>query len=149
MMLRDVEQADLPIFFEHQADPAAGRMAAFPAREWDAFMAHWQVKVLGNASGRAQTIVVDGHVAGNVVRWEQDGRHLVGYWIGAEHWGRGIATAALSRFVEHETMRPLHAYVAAHNLGSIRVLEKCGFRPVGDCTRGSDGVDEYLFRLDA
>ena len=26
------------------------------------------------------------------------------------------------------TERPLHAHVAKHNAGSIRVLEKCGFR---------------------
>ena len=25
------------------------------------------------------------------------------------------------------TDRPLHAHVAKHNVGSIRVLEKCGF----------------------
>ena len=33
--LRDVIEADLPIFFEHQHDPDAARMAAFPSRGED------------------------------------------------------------------------------------------------------------------
>ena len=141
MMLRDVTQDDLPTFFEHQQDPNANRMAAFPAREWDAFMAHWRVKVLGDASARKKTIVVAGSVAGNIVSWEQAGKRLVGYWLGQDYWGRGVATAAISEFLEYESTRPLYAYVSAHNTGSIRVLEKCGFHRV-------DGVEEDLFRLD-
>jgi len=39
--LRAVQPSDLPIFFEQQLDPEATRMAAFPARSHDAFMAHW------------------------------------------------------------------------------------------------------------
>ncbi len=33
VMLRDVEEADLPVFFEHQLDPEATRMADFSARD--------------------------------------------------------------------------------------------------------------------
>jgi hypothetical protein len=46
--LRDVNDGDLPIFFEHQYDPIANEMAAFPARERDAFMAHWVNNILGD-----------------------------------------------------------------------------------------------------
>jgi hypothetical protein len=45
MILRNVTDEDLPIFFEHQRDPEALRMAAFPSRERDAFMIHWRTKV--------------------------------------------------------------------------------------------------------
>jgi hypothetical protein len=38
MALRDVTEDDLPIFFEHQQDPDANRMAAFPAREREALI---------------------------------------------------------------------------------------------------------------
>ena len=110
-------------------------------------MAHWRTKVLGHASAGKKTIVVDGRVAGNVVSWEQGGKRLVGYWVGKEYWGRGVATAALSGFIEHETTRPLYAYVATHNLGSIRVLEKCGFRRESTGV-AEDGVSELLMRLD-
>jgi hypothetical protein len=37
--------------------------------------------------------------------------------------------------------------VAKHNLGSIRVLEKCGFAAQAEET-GKDGVVQLLMRLD-
>jgi RimJ/RimL family protein N-acetyltransferase len=148
-MLRDVTEDDLPIFFEHQREPEAHRMAAFAPRELDAFMLHWRTKVIGEPTARKRTIVVDDGVAGNIGSWNADGKRWVGYWIGREYWGRGIGTAALSEFLREETTRPLSAYVAARNLGSIRVLQKCGFRQIGSVQHGSDGVEEYLFQLDA
>src|SRR5205085_7095250 len=39
--LRPVRESDLPVLFEHQADPEAARMAAFPSRDRQAFIAHW------------------------------------------------------------------------------------------------------------
>ena len=147
--LRDVEEADLPVFFEHQRDPDANRMAASPSRESAAFLAHWREKVLANPSSRTKTIIVDDEVAGYVASWEQEGERLIAYWIGRAYWGRGVGTSALRQFLAHETTRPLHAHVAVHNVGSIRVLERCGFRRVGDAVRGDDDVEEYLYRLEA
>ncbi|WP_242543571.1 hypothetical protein [Corallococcus sp. NCSPR001] len=46
VILRNVTDEDLPIFFEHQRDEVALRMAAFPSRERDAFLTHWRTKVL-------------------------------------------------------------------------------------------------------
>jgi hypothetical protein len=45
-----VTQEDLPIFFEHHLDAEATRMAAFPSRDRDAFMAHW-AKIMSNETG--------------------------------------------------------------------------------------------------
>jgi RimJ/RimL family protein N-acetyltransferase len=126
--LRDVEPDDLPIFFEHQLDADATRMAAFPSRDRAAFDAHWAKNVLGNPAAVMRTVLVGGRVAGNIGSWRQGGVRLVGYWIGKEHWGRGVATRALAAFLHLVTERPLHAHVAEHNVASIRVLEKCGFR---------------------
>ena len=128
LRLRDVELSDLPIFYEQQLDADATRMAAFPARDRGAFDMHWTTNILGNPAAINQTIVVDGQVAGNIGSWPQDGVRLVGYWIGKEHWGKGIASRALAAFLHFVTERPLYAHVAKHNVGSIRVLEKCGFR---------------------
>jgi RimJ/RimL family protein N-acetyltransferase len=125
VVLRDVVDEDLPIFFEHQREPEANEMAGFPARERDAFMAHWAK--IRDGSGVEKTVVVNGIVAGNVVSWEQHGRREIGYWIGKEFWGRGIATAAVRQLLEQVTARPLYAHVVKHNAASIRVLEKCGF----------------------
>ena len=100
VLLRAVVPDDVPIFFEHQSDPEASAMAAFPSREYDAHMAHWANNVLADETGYARTIDVDGQVAGNVVSWQADGRRLVGYWIGRDFWGRGIATRALAEMLE-------------------------------------------------
>ena len=125
--LRDIEPDDLAVFYEHQRDDDATRMAAFPSRDRAAFDAHWATNILGNPAAVNRTIVVDGQVAGNIGSWLQDGVRLVGYWIGKEHWGKGVATRALAAFLHLVTERPLYAHVARHNVGSIRVLEKCGF----------------------
>lgn len=142
VLLRDVTEADLPIFFEHQSDPEANRMADFPARDRDAFMAHWR-KILADETITTKTILFDGHVAGNVVSFEQSGRTEVGYWIGKEYWGRGVATRALSDFLGHVKMRPRYAGVARHNIASIRVLEKCGFEI------SSEDAEEFVLKLKA
>ena len=125
--LRNIEPNDLPIFYEQQLDADATRMAAFAARDRAAFDAHWATNVLGNPAAVNKTILLDGQVAGNIGSWPQDGVRLVGYWIGKEHWGKGVATRALAAFLHLVTERPLYAHVAKHNVGSIRVLEKCGF----------------------
>jgi RimJ/RimL family protein N-acetyltransferase len=150
--LRDVTEDDLPIFYEQQADPEANAMAAFPARDRDAFTDHW-LKVLADDSVSKKTVLFDGHVAGNIVRFEQSGQPLVGYWIGRSYWGKGIATRALSEFLGQVAARPLYARVAKHNVASIRVLEKCGFTVAGEerapSGAGEDEVEELVMRLDA
>jgi RimJ/RimL family protein N-acetyltransferase len=139
-VLRDVIDSDLPIFFEHQRDPEATSMAAFPARDRAAFDAHWQ-KILADDQLTAKTVLFKDRVAGNVVSWEQDGKRLVGYWIGREFWGQGLATRALAELLAELPQRPLHAYVATTNAGSIRVLEKCGF------VLAEEEPDELLYEL--
>jgi RimJ/RimL family protein N-acetyltransferase len=145
--LRDVIESDLPIFFEHQLDPDATRMAAFPARNRDGFTAHW-TKVLGDENNIVKTVLFDGRVAGNVGSWEQSGEREVGYWIGREFWGKGVATRALSAFLDHDRTRPLYAHVAKHNIASIRVLEKCEFEIAGEDV-GADQVEELIMKLGA
>jgi len=147
VILRKVVDEDLPIFFEHQRDAVAARMAAFPSRERDAFLTHWRTKVL-RPENLNRTIVEDGGVAGYISRWEQDGKRFIAYWLGREHWGKGVATRALSEFLALESTRPLHAWVAVHNMGSIRVLEKCGFRAEApEHPEPADGVAEVFMTL--
>lgn len=148
--LRDVTDADLPIFYEQQRDPDATAMAAFPARSRDAFMAHW-ARILVDPNAIQQTILVDGQVAGNIVSWEQSGQWYVGYWLGKHFWGKGVATRALAAFLAQVPTRPLYAHVAKHNRASIRVLEKCGFTLIGgekvaDTVQGGD-IEESILKL--
>lgn len=152
LLLRDVTEADLPIFFEHQLDSEASRMAAFAPRERDAFMAHW-TRILEDDTVTTKTVLFDGAVAGNVVSFDQAGRREVGYWIGKEFWGKGIATGALAEFLRYARERPLYAHVAKHNPASIRVLEKCGFAICGEekdfSTVGGDQIEGFVLVLRA
>ena len=133
--LRDVEPDDLPIFFEHQRDPVAVAMVVFRSRDKAEFDEHW-AKILADDACLKKTIVADGQVAGNIGSFGRDGKREVGYWIDRTLWGRGIASEALAAFLRVEQSRPLYAGVARHNIGSIRVLQKCGF------TLCSSAIDE-------
>jgi RimJ/RimL family protein N-acetyltransferase len=152
LLLRYVRKGDLPIFFEHQSDPAANQMAAFPARERQAFTTHWN-RILGDGTIDKRTILFGGQVAGYLVSFERFGLREVGYWIGKSFWGRGVASGALLRFLGEVPARPLYARVARHNVASLRVLEKCGFTACeedpGDAHAPVDEVEEVLLRLDA
>src|SRR3954468_20257849 len=96
--LRRVENEDLDVFFDHQADPQAVEMAAFPARDKAEFAEHW-AKVRADETLVARTIVADGVVAGNIGSWREHGQQLLGYWLGRECWGRGVARQGVALFV--------------------------------------------------
>lgn len=58
----------------------------------------------------------------------------VGYRIDQGSCGQGLATLALEHLIEQArsrwTLRQLQAYVFKDNLGSQKVLARCGFSPV-------------------
>jgi RimJ/RimL family protein N-acetyltransferase len=164
IQLRNVEADDLPLFFEHQRDPIAVAMVAFNSRDRAAFDQHW-AKLLADDSCLKKTIVVvsavsaenvasavsaenvasavsaDHQIAGNIGSWTSEGKREVGYWIDRAFWGRGVATEALSAFLRLEPIRPLHAGVAKHNVASIRVLQKCGFKLSHSMEEASNDAD--------
>jgi RimJ/RimL family protein N-acetyltransferase len=127
MKLRKVEPGDLEAFFEHQSDADAATLAGVPSRERAAFNVHW-AQILADPAVVIRTIDEDGEVAGYIFTFIHNGARVVGYWLGREHWGRGIATEALGAFLEIVDERPLRATVAPANRASVRVLEKNGFR---------------------
>lgn len=152
--LRSVETDDLPIFFLQQLDPVAAQLAAFPSRDREAFFAHWTTRILGNPDAVCRTILAGNGVVGNVGAWTDaaSSDRFIGYWIGREFWGRGIASAAVSQFLQFESTRPLWARVAKDNLGSIRVLEKVGFARAGeDAFSLPNGahIEEFIYLLAA
>ena len=126
VLLRAVIDSDLPIFYRFQADPVVNQMAGFLARDFDAFMAHW-TRIRRDESNILRTILYNGHVAGNIVSFIMERNREVGYWIGREFWGKGIATKALELLLEEVKTRPLYGVALKTNLGSQHVLEKCGF----------------------
>jgi RimJ/RimL family protein N-acetyltransferase len=139
--LREVLESDIDSFYEQQADPESAAMAAFTPRDREALTANWH-RIMANDAIVARTIDLDGNVAGHVVSWEADGHREVGYWVGREFWGRGVASAALGDLLKIVTPRPLEAWIAPHNAGSKRVVEKNGF--TFDRVEG----DYHVYRID-
>src|SRR5687767_1715016 len=131
VVLREVVDDDLPVFFEQQLDREANYMAAFTGKDpadREAFNAHW-ARIRANDDNIMRTILVDGRVAGYVASYvdAEFGKREVTYWIGKEYWGKGVATRALAAYLSLVRERPIYGRAAKDNTASIRVLEKCGF----------------------
>ncbi|GAA2898609.1 MULTISPECIES: GNAT family N-acetyltransferase [Streptomyces] len=151
--LRDVHDSDLPVFFRQMNDPEALHMAAFTPEDpadRDAFDAHWAR--IRSSSAVIRTVLADGDVVGSTSVYGEPGEREVTYWIDRAYWGKGIATDALRALVTEVDERPLYARAASDNVGSLRVLEKCGFRAVASATgyaqaRGAE-IDETVLLLE-
>lgn len=148
--LRPVASSDLDTFFEHQRDPVALRIGTLTSRDRADFDAHW-ARILADPLSIQRTVECDGAVVGYVGSFVRAGLREVAYWYGREHWGKGIATAALREFLTELHERPLFARVTVDHTASRRVLEKVGFYvEARESTMESSGdeVEEYLLRLD-
>lgn len=151
--LRDVIESDLTTFFEQQLATAVNRLAAYTREDptdLDAFIARW-TRTLSDPAITTQAVLEGEQVAGYIASFPRSGKREVSYWLGISYWGRGIATAALRRFLERIQVRPLYARVAKDNVASMRVLHKCGFAICREDesytnARGED-VKEFLLEL--
>jgi RimJ/RimL family protein N-acetyltransferase len=153
--IREVESFDLDIFYEHQLGPEAIRMAAFVSKDptdRKAFDAHWN-KILSSPQITQRTIIAEGQVAGYMGCFPNGKNLEVTFWLGREFWGRGLATEALNRMLRLVQGRPIFARVAADNAGSMRVLQKCGYKIIGKNKGFANGrgeeIEEYILRLDS
>ncbi|MFJ5258857.1 GNAT family N-acetyltransferase [Streptomyces sp. NPDC088387] len=152
--LRPVHDSDLHVFFRQTNDPESLRMAAFTAKDptdRDAFDAHWR-RIRADEGIVNRTVLVDGDVVGSAAVYGELAAREVTYWIDRAYWGKGIATAALRLLLAEVVERPLFARAAADNAGSVRVLEKCGFRITaherGFAQARGEEIDEVVLTLE-
>jgi ribosomal-protein-serine acetyltransferase len=83
-------------------------------------------------------IRTEGALAGGVVCWyiDRDNRNAeVGYWLGADYTGRGLATAAarwaVARLFATERVHRVELQCAVENVASRAVARRLGFREEG------------------
>ena len=103
LVLREIEDRDLDVLFEHWTDRDAIRMAAFTSPDQNDRTAlsdggrGWERRVY-DEQGRRDRRSSRGSDSG----FDLEGHREVTYWIGREDWGRGIATRALHEFLQME-----------------------------------------------
>jgi len=152
--LRPLQESDLDALFRHTSDPESVRMAAFTPEDpsdHQRFDAHMS-RVMASPESTNRAITWRGETVGSIACFVLDGRTEITYWVDRTVWGRGIASQALGLLLEEVRTRPLHARAASDNAGSLRVLEKAGFRIIGTEVafapgRGAD-IEETVLRLD-
>ncbi|GIF19492.1 RimJ/RimL family protein N-acetyltransferase [Actinoplanes tereljensis] len=130
--LRPVADADVEPLFQMMRDPEAVRMAAFTSEDPDdreAFEAHLS-RIRANPEVTNRVITEDGEIVGNIACFVMEGDTEITYWIDRSRWGQGIATEALTQFLDLVKTRPLHARAASDNARSLQVLQKAGFAPI-------------------
>jgi RimJ/RimL family protein N-acetyltransferase len=98
-----------------------------------------------------RTIKLDNEIAGSIAKFVMEGEAEITYWLDKKYWGKGLATAALKKFLTIEKTRPIFARVAFDNFGSQKVLEKSGFKKVGTDrgfanARGTE-TEEFIYKL--
>ena len=153
LFLRKTKISDLEHLFVLQLDKDANYLAAFTAKDPTDKTAYLEkyTKLLNDPTINNQTIIVDNLIAGSIAKFEMEGEAEVTYWIDKKFWGQGVATKALESFLIIEKARPIFGRVAFDNVGSQKVLEKCGFVKIGT-DRGfanarQTEIEEFIYKL--
>ncbi len=151
--LRQTEKPDLEFFYQFQLDTEANYLAAFTSKDptdKEAYLEKY-TKLLNDPTINMQTILVEEIIAGSISKFEMEGDTEITYWIDRNFWGKGIATTALKKFLIIEPARPIFGRVAFDNLGSQKVLEKCGFMKIGTdkgfANARQKEIEEFIYKL--
>jgi ribosomal-protein-alanine N-acetyltransferase len=151
--LRQTEISDLETLYQFQLDEEANFLAAFTSNDSanrESYIKKY-TPFLGNPTINMQTILLNGTIAGSLAKFEIDGEAEVTYWIDKKYWGTGVATTALKDFLTTEKTRPIRGRVAFDNIGSRRVLEKCGFLKIGTdkgfANARQKEIEEFIYML--
>ena len=145
--LRPLDDRDLDTIYQQVTDPESVRMAAFTAED------QTDRRAFLNRMSRSHTLSTSHRFTTSLIgAFRIDNQPEVTYWVDRTQWGKGIASAALQILLAETAERPLYARAASDNVGSLRVLEKAGFRRVGVnrdfAPGGGEEIEETILRLD-
>jgi ribosomal-protein-alanine N-acetyltransferase len=147
------EEDHLNSFFQFQLDKEANYLAAFTSKDPNNKTAYIEkyTKHLNDPTINMKTIKVNDVIAGSIAKFVMENEAEITYWINRKFWGQGIATTELKDFLDIEKIRPIYARVAFDNLGSQKVLEKCGFvktgKDKGFANARQKEIEEYIYKL--
>lgn len=128
-------------------------MAAYQARnpaDRAVFDHHWN-SILNDPKVLVRTIEHEGEVVGSILVFDGEVPEI-NFWTSTKYWGKGLTTSAVEAFLAEYTKRPLTAHVVQDNLGSIKVLERRGFKTIGTeqifSNARAEVVTENVMQLD-
>ena len=120
---------------------------------------NWLEMVVGVRPENSFAIAVDDEAVGGIgftVQHDVGRRSAeIGYWLGEEFWGRGLATQALIAvtdyaFANYDLCR-MYAHVFEWNPASARVLEKAGYEFEGrlkkSVTKDGQTIDQLMYAV--
>ncbi|MHA7129285.1 GNAT family N-acetyltransferase [Algoriphagus namhaensis] len=153
IILRPTTITDLETLFLFQTDETANYLAAFTAKDPNdksGYLLKYS-KLLEDSTVNMKTIIISDQIAGSISKFEIDGNAEITYWVDRKYWGNGVATKALSAFINLEKARPIFGRVVFDNLASQKVLENCGFEKIGTDKGFANArqaeVEEFIYKL--
>jgi len=131
----------------------------FPHPYTDRDARNWLEGIVGHEPETNFAIAVAGEAVGGIgfILQPDVARRSaeIGYWLGEEFWGRGIATEAViavtdHAFANHDLCR-VYAHVFDWNRASARVLEKAGYEFEGrmrkSVTKDGQTIDQLIYAV--
>ena len=136
LILRPWKESDAESLYKYAKDPAIGSLAGWPPH----ISVQDSLNVIRTVFAAPETYAVvlkdtEEPVGSIGVMFEnglqQANECEIGYWIGKPFWGKGLMTEAVCRLLqrcfEDLAMTAVWAVYYDGNVGSRRVMEKCGF----------------------
>jgi len=159
--LRPFRMSDADSIRKHANDKSVSRnLASLPHPYTKKDASFWigkQVKLQRqkNPENMVFAIEINGETVGSIGLHKIKRGHKaeLGYWLGREFWGGGIMTEAVKSMVnfgfKNLKLRRIYAGVFLFNKGSVRVLEKNGFKLEGiskkEVKKDEKFIDAYIF----
>ncbi|WP_339872837.1 GNAT family protein [uncultured Brevundimonas sp.] len=153
LKLRTAHADDLAAFHAIMTRPDAMRWWSTPPHETPGQTRAWLDSMIANGPGHPDFVIeFEGRVIGKAGFWSPPD---IGYILHPDHWGRGLATEALTAAIDHifavRAFDRLTADVDPGNAASIRLLERLGFAKTGQAERtmqvGGAWVDSVYYGL--
>jgi len=157
MILREFNSSDSEALLKLLNNPAVSKYLSsripYPYTQVDA---DWWIAV-GSKQGFVRAIVDDEKLLGCIGvesgEFEESRTGEIGYWIGEQYWGRGLATSAVNevtnRTFQATSLVRLFAPVFSPNVASMRVLEKCKYKLEGifekACFKDGKFHDKHIY----
>ena len=142
-------------YFEKANRPEIKQVLPQKAKTVEEALEDYEQTLLPNAKSYGRTVYVDGNYVGDVwcycIDPDDEPNSMLSFCIfEPEYWSKGIATAAVKMFIQKICacyhVKTIGAFTFAHNLASIRVLEKNGFVLMEEFEE--DGVLSMYFQLE-